>query len=266
MRVTLALGVAFAAMTMAAYAEPDQTRVFIHHGGRAGDANMDADHDGWLSRAEAAAAAERMFAAHDSNNDGRLNAEDHPRIDADFDIRIDGPGGAGDENCTTTVEPPESSRAPAGQRVERRVTVICTDDGEAPRAEGGERRVTVRRNGDHEATETETEENGERRVERHVTIIRGGDGAHGAAPTPPAPPHPPMAMMMFMHSEESDLNGDGALSRDEFRAQQLRFFDASDVNGDGRVRSPSPMRWEVRAPAPPQAPEPPTPPTPPRRQ
>ncbi len=74
------------------------------------------------------------------------------------------------------------------------------------------------------------------------------------------PPHPPMFMMAFANSEESDLNGDGALSLDEFRAQHLRFFDASDANRDGRVRFSGPS-WDAPAPpAPPQAPEPPQPP------
>jgi hypothetical protein len=34
---------------------------------------------------------------------------------------------------------------------------------------------------------------------------------------------------------EADLNGDGALSAEEFVAQALRYFDAADVDGDGRI-------------------------------
>jgi hypothetical protein len=67
-----------------------------------------------------------------------------------------------------------------------------------------------------------------------------------------------MALMLLANSEEADTNGDGALSRDEFRTQHLRFFDASDVNGDGRLRF-EPL------PEPPVAPEAPEPPQPPRR-
>lgn len=251
MRATLALGVAFAALAMTAYAQPDQTRVFVRHGG---NANLDGDQDGWLSRAEAAAAAERMFAELDSNNDGRLTREDHRGMHEEVDVRH-GPEGLEGEDCTTNVEPADV----AGDG-ERRVTVIC-----GPGAEGGrhvERRVT--RRGDDETTETEAD--GEPVIERHVTVMRGGHGEHaGHAPMPPMPPHPPMAMMLFAHSEEADINGDGALSRDEFRAQQVRFFDASDVNGDGRVRLPAHHR-AAQAPEPPIPPTAPTPPPPPRRR
>jgi hypothetical protein len=62
---------------------------------------------------------------------------------------------------------------------------------------------------------------------------------------PPAPP------MMFMHPGEADRNGDGALSRDEFVAQQLRYFDANDADGDGRIRVETPPRTPA-APAPPR--------------
>lgn len=236
MKITLALGAVLAALATTASVAPDQTRAFIRHGG---DANMDPDHDGWLSRAEALAAAERMFAELDSNSDARLTREDHPRMNEDVDVRVDSAGDQHGENCTTNVEPPEATG-------------------------GGERRVTVICRSDNETTETETEENGARVIERHVTVIRGGHGEHANAPMPPMPPHPPMAMMLFAHSEEADLNGDGALSREEFSAQHLRFFDASDVNGDGRVRLPARHRAA-------QAPEPPIPPTapappPPRRR
>jgi len=63
-----------------------------------------------------------------------------------------------------------------------------------------------------------------------------------------------------MNAEESDLNNDGALSKEEFVAQQLRFFDAADANRDGKIKFEPPM-----PPAPPEAPTPPTPPQPPRR-
>ncbi|MBY0563035.1 MAG: hypothetical protein K2P58_02515 [Hyphomonadaceae bacterium] len=93
----------------------------------------------------------------------------------------------------------------------------------------------------------------EREIHRQVIVINGGDGAAApVAPIPPVPavPHPPMFMMLFASTEEADRNGDGALSREEFRAQHLRFFDASDANGDGRVQMGLP-------PAPPAAPAPP---------
>jgi hypothetical protein len=55
--------------------------------------------------------------------------------------------------------------------------------------------------------------------------------------------------------EEADANKDGKISKDEFRALQARFFDAADVNGDGKIKLPPP---------PPEPPEPPQPPPPPR--
>jgi len=75
MKFALSLGVALAALTLAASADSNDTHVFIRHGGM--DLNLDADSDGWLTRAEAAAAAERMYAEMDTNDDGRLDGEDH---------------------------------------------------------------------------------------------------------------------------------------------------------------------------------------------
>ena len=73
-----------------------------------------------------------------------------------------------------------------------------------------------------------------------------------------------MTMMLFMNSEEADLNNDGALSKEEFVAQQLRFFDAADANRDGKIKF-EPPQMHPEPPAPPVAPTPPTPPQPPRR-
>lgn len=42
----------------------------------------------------------------------------------------------------------------------------------------------------------------------------------------------------FADLAEADRNGDGTLSREEFVTQQLRFFDAADANGDGRLKAP----------------------------
>ena len=103
-------------------------------------------------------------------------------------------------------------------------------------------------------------------IERREVRIHDGaakDGPPAApphAPAPPRPPHPPMGFMMLMSSDEADRNGDGALSKDEFVAQQLRFFDASDANGDGKIKFDPP-----KMPEPPAPPTPPTPPQPPRR-
>lgn len=47
----------------------------------------------------------------------------------------------------------------------------------------------------------------------------------------------PMGMMLMAHPGEADRNGDGALSKQEFVTQGLRFFDAMDANGDGKVEA-----------------------------
>jgi len=234
MRLALTLGVAIAALgamtASAQQTENDERRVVVRHFAD-GPGSGDANEDGWLSRDEASAAADRMFDQIDSNDDGRLNGDDRP--EHDIEVRVGhappAPGEAGD--CT---------REETNEGGERRITVICHD------ASG----------------ETSTED-------RTIIIRRGGGGEWTnrdgvAAPIPPVapmPPVPPVGGMFFIElgdESEADTNGDGALSREEFRTQQLRFFDARDVNGNRRVRAPRP-------PAPPAAPEAPRPPQPPRR-
>lgn len=280
MKLSLALGVAAAAWAVATIASP-QTRVFVGHGGPGG---LDADTDGWITRAEAAAGFDRMFDEMDANDDGSLTQADH-QGHREFNLRFEHGAHAphamaldgDDENC---------ERTESNENGQRRVTVICRGEAEAEGEEDGERgeqrgerRVVIVRDGDGEApsaaeieritrraerearhaerharrAEREARrhgEEGEHHARRHVVIVNGeGEGAAWA----PHAPHAPMMMMMLGGHGEADLNNDGALSRDEFRAQHLRFFDAGDANGDGRVRLPEP-------PAPPQAPEPPAPP------
>lgn len=232
MRLILAFGAALAATTMMAHAQTEErtterTHVFVRHAG--GHGAMDADHDGWISRAESSAAAERIFADLDRNDDGRLNEADRPAIE-DFDVRVDAPD-ADDDNCTRTE---------SGEGDNRRVTVICRSE----RGEDGEVRRHVLRRGEGDV----------------IIRRRGGEGHDDVmvAPHPPHPPHPPMFMFMFGDDSEADLNNDGAISLDEFRTQHLRMFDAHDANGDGRISA-------HRMPEPPEAPVPPTPPSPPRR-
>ncbi len=230
-RFALALGCAAIALTAAASAQtaPHDRMVIRHHGGPAAD--IDANQDGWITRDEASAAADRVFAALDSDNDGRLTTEDrqsrHIEMhlngghDVDVDIR------RAEREAARAARHAERAERQAERHVERHVE----------RSGDGERIVIIRRDGGT-STELEAPE----------------------APTPPMPPRPPMFVMVFANSEEADLNGDGALTRDEFRAQHLRFFDASDANGDGRIRFEPPPA----PPEPPQAPEPPAPPTRPR--
>ena len=266
MKITVAFALAaLGATSVAAYAD-QANRVFIRHHGPMMD--IDANHDGWLTRAEAAAGADRLFDELDTNHDGRLTDADHRAMHADFDMRVPGPEGLpapDDRNCTRTAE---------GDRV----TIICNSDDSAEAGQRVERRVIVR-HGDHAAPHAEAG----RHVEREVTVITRDDDddddmaaptpppAPGTpapphamhAPMPPHPPHPPMFMMLMASSEEMDTNHDGAISREEFRAQQLRFFDASDANGDGRIRFEPPPEPPV-PPVPPVAPAAPTPPPTPR--
>lgn len=293
MNLATALGVSLAALTVAAYANP-QTRVFIRQGGP--EISFDANNDGWIARAEAAAAFDRVFDDMDANDDGRLTSDDRPSM---REARVDGALHLDGENCTQTVEPARAETPRNGRTIERRVTVICrSEDGAEERSE---HRLTILRGGDalseedHARIEQEIEramreaerasrnaedaereaerleemaerlaEHAERQVHREVIVIDGGNELHlrVGGPVPPVPPVPgvapvppaPMFMMLIANAEEADTNGDGALSRDEFRAQHLRFFDASDANGDGRVRFDHPT-----------PPTPPEPPTPPRR-
>lgn len=237
MRLALTLSAAIIALSAvtASAQQGDHERIIIrHHGPGSGHGGGDTNEDGYLSRDEAAAHADQMFAQLDSNNDGRLTRDDHQEHVMHF---RHGPGAPG----TPNADNPNCERTESGEAGNRQITVIC-------RAESG------------------TSTTGDRTV-----IIRRGDGG-GAwtgedgvtapiAPVPPVPPVPPVAGMFMIElgeGSEADINGDGALSREEFRAQQLRFFDARDVNGDRRVRAPRP-------PEPPVAPEAPRPPEPPRR-
>jgi len=206
-RLSLALACAFAALTVGAAAQIGHgERVRIHHSGPMFD--IDADNDGWVSRAEASAAADAAFARLDDDGDGRLSATHHVHIET---------GGDG-----------------------RRVEIVRDRDVETHVERHEDRDVIIRR----------VEGPGGHRLD---------DAEMPALPLPPIPPSPPMFMMLFANSEEADTNGDGALSREEFRAQHLRFFDASDANGDGRVRLSPPAE-------PPIPPAPPAPPEPPRRR
>jgi hypothetical protein len=141
-----------------------------------GRVSIDADKNGAITRVEAAAAADRMFAELDQDKDGFLTPADRPA-------------------------PPEGG----------------------PEGKPGRGDVVV-----------------ERREFRH-----GGPPGPGR---PPRPHHPPIGMFMIASMDEADANGDGKVSKDEFRTLHLRYFDAADVNGDGQIKLP---------PAPPMPPAPP---------
>lgn len=290
MKLALALGAALIATTMVAYADSDRDdRRFVFHRGE--PVNADRNNDGYLSREEAAADADRLFADLDRDNNGRLTDEDGEilsrEVEAEVEramegveiemenlnLELDGLDEEiernlehsivfiNDQDCETTTEERN------GQRT---VTTICRsdDDDRHERAQDQAERARDQAERARDRAERVRERNEDRRVR---IITRNGDHMRvhpvppvppvaGVPPMPPMPPIPaiPAVWMGGIDDEESDLNGDGWLSREEFRAQQLRYFDARDANRDGRVR------YE-RPPEPPEAPEPPAPSQPPRR-
>jgi len=284
MKLALTLGVAFTAITLAAAtADTTHTRTIIRHGGGA-ELNLDTDNDGWLTRAEASAAADRAFDQLDSNGDGRLTGDDRPAreharfIAPDIDVDIDLADGDGavwvdEENGERRIiiRRGEDLSAEDEARIEREVERAMEQaeraQASAERAQAAAERAAARAEAradrasrDAIRRAREAARDGERHVQRDVVVIRA-NGDEAIAPHAPHPPRPPMFMMLVANSDEADTNGDGAISREEFRAQHLRFFDASDANGDGRVRFEAPAAPPVA----PAAPTPPAPPTPPRR-
>ncbi|MGE0532207.1 MAG: hypothetical protein AB7G40_06710 [Hyphomonadaceae bacterium] len=280
MKLPIALGIAAAALTVAAASAQSTSRHVIIHGDSDSISRIDANEDGWITRAEAASAYERIFSELDTNNDGRLDSADR----RDIRVRVDAPnvrvfrGGHGDGDVrviTGDLDPETEARIEreieeAMQRAEIHIERAERDaERAAERAERLAERAAERAERDAERAERHVQRF--RDGDRDVIIIRSGDGEGGSwtslegavAPVPPIPPVPPVPavpfMMLIANSEEADRNGDGALSREEFVAQHLRFFDASDANGDGRVR------FEPPAP-PPEPPAPPAPPEPPRRR
>lgn len=280
MKLPIALGIAAAALTVAAASAQSTSRHVIIHGDSDSISRIDANEDGWITRAEAASAYERIFSDLDTNNDGRLDSADR----RDIRVRVDAPnvrvfrGGHGDGDVrviTGDLDPETEARIEreieeAMQRAEIHIERAERDaERAAERAERLAERAAERAERDAERAERHVQRF--RDGDRDVIIIRSGDGEGGSwtslegavAPVPPIPPVPPVPavpfMMLIANSEEADRNGDGALSREEFVAQHLRFFDASDANGDGRVR------FEPPAP-PPEPPAPPAPPEPPRRR
>jgi hypothetical protein len=189
---------------------------------------LDANKDGFLSREEARAAAERSFDHMDADKDGRLEPGDRA---ARREIRIERREIHRDGKVEVTEE-------------------VTEGPGVAPPAPGGDVIIEkhVRKGDGHHG----------RRGDHRGGHREGGHHAPHAMPMGPP-------MMIFAHSGEADTNNDGAISKAEHVAQQLRFFDASDVNGDGKIKvEPPPV--PPTAPAAPVPPEAPTaPPPPPRR-
>ncbi|MEZ5960142.1 MAG: hypothetical protein R3C30_06890 [Hyphomonadaceae bacterium] len=289
MKLPIALGIAVAALAVAGASAQSTSRHVVIHGDGDSVRQIDANGDGWVTRAEATTAFERIFDDLDSNDDGRLDSADHREIR----VHVDAPNvhvfrhGDGDEDVrviTGDLDPETEAR------IEREIEeAVSRAEAHAERAERHAERAEreAERHAEHvERVIERAMERAERdaeRAERHVQRFREGDrevivirtgegegtwtslegGVTPVAPVPPIPPVPPVPavpfMMLIANSEEADRNGDGALSREEFVAQHLRFFDASDANGDGRVRFDPPA-------PPPEPPAPPAPPEPPRRR
>jgi hypothetical protein len=307
MKLPVALGVALAALTVAAASAQSSSRHVVVRDGHS-DIEIDANEDGWITRSEASSGFERIFADLDSNDDGRLDGEDRRqfRVRVDHsDVRVLEGGRDGRRvriirNGEEIVDEEEIEREverameEAERHMERAERDAERAEREAERAEDLAERHSemAERHAERAARHAErAARDAERHVQRYVyrsgdgerdvIIIRGEGGSWSSdeddepalaplapipplapiaaiAPVPPVPPLPPAPhfMMLIANSEEADRNGDGALSREEFVAQHLRFFDASDANGDGRIRFEEP----------PEPPAPPTPPEPPRRR
>ena len=198
MRFALSLGVAFAALTLAASAHTDHQRTVIRHHGGGMDLNIDADEDGWVTRAEASAAADRAFDQMDGNDDGRLDSADRRALHT-FDVHIDGPevevleGGDDDRRVRIfrhgdgddDIIDREVSRAvrEAERAAEEAERTAERAEREAERAaEMAERHAErLEREAEREAERAEREaeraerhaERAERHIERHIVIVRG---------------------------------------------------------------------------------------------
>jgi hypothetical protein len=269
MRLGLALGAAVIAITAAvAYADSEGGRRFAFHRGE--HVSADTNGDGWLTRDEAAAQADRLFADLDRDNNSRLNDRDGELLEQEVEAEVE----RAMEGFELDMEQMELELEGLDEEIEREVAASlqhlndtnCETTTES--SDGEVRTTTVCR--DLEGAN----DDGERRTDRRVHVVRHRNGDRFVHPVPPIPPVPPVPHVMpvppvppmppipHIHgpvfwgggdNDESDLNGDGWLSREEFRAQQLRYFDAQDANNDGRVRYDEP-------------PEPPTPPEPPRHE
>src|SRR5690606_802842 len=80
MKLPIALGIAAAALTVAAASAQSISRHVVIHGDSDSVSRIDANEDGWVTRAEASSAYERIFGELDTNNDGRLDNADRRNI------------------------------------------------------------------------------------------------------------------------------------------------------------------------------------------
>jgi hypothetical protein len=155
----------------------------------------DANGDGFISRAEAEAAASRLFDRLDADKNGKLDDADRAALREKFkEHRKDRMEARKERREARQEAGPGAPPSPAGP----------------PGADG------------------------------HAGP--GGRGFHRGGG--------PMGMRLLAHPGEADRNGDGALSKQEFVTQELRFFDALDANGDGKIEAPRKMDRDPPAPPP----------------
>jgi len=200
MKLPIALGIAAAALTVAAASAQSISRHVVIHGDSDSVSRIDANEDGWVTRAEASSAYERIFGELDTNNDGRLDNADRRNIR----VHVDAPNvgvfrsGPGDEEVrviTGDLDPETEARIEREieEAMERAEIHIERAERDAERAEREAERAAERaeRLAERAAERAERDaERAERHAERHVqrfrdgdrnvVIIRSGDGEGGS--------------------------------------------------------------------------------------
>jgi Ca2+-binding EF-hand superfamily protein len=174
-KLALALSAASLAIAGTAFAQPSATP----------QPGAERHRHGPLTRDDAAARADRMFARLDVNGDGALNPADREaRRDQRF-AKLDGDG----DGAISRAEF-DTAGAKLGQRFAAR--------------------------GQHK----DGRHSGPHKFGGHRAAWGGHHGRHGG---------------LAMSARMADKDGDGAVSKDEFRAAALAMFDRADANGDGTI-------------------------------
>lgn len=184
-KLTLALSAASLAIAGAAFAEPSAQASTAPQGGWThGHSHAQAP----LTRADAAARADKLFAKLDVNGDGKLDQ-------ADRDARRDQRFAKLDTDGNGAISRAEFDAAASKLHDRFAARKQDADGQDATGHKFGARQASW---GGH----------------------RGMRGHAGG-----------LAMM----GKRADTNGDGAISKDEFRSTALAMFDRADANGDGTV-------------------------------